>query len=592
MQPSLRVSIPSNPNSWTYKSLQVFKQKASLYGIDVVISDFYKQGQEITALMEGTVDAATISMEDISAKLKDTEEKSRAISLCQPFRFRNYADVTACFEAPSSAAIYEMIERLNLVVLTPLFLGSRVVQQRNIDGTRLRIPAGERWRELATTLGFQGVEVSNNDVKKAYEEGRIDAHETPLPQSEAYGLFPYVTKILDTNHKVDWIFLTVSKDTWQQLSEQQQHGLRVAAAIACKFNDENRMHEEVALQKKYAHLISQKDPTSSPAIIEQHKLWPGLGQINCKTGTLVAVDDKSVLSCWYGGHELPEVRDGFDETSLWLAHFSECIWSEPRCLYKEEGKIVWNPVFVRMSDENLALFFRTFPAKFQKEKEKPFTYHVMYSHDKGKSWSSPQTLPDGITGPIKCPPVALPDGRWLIGTAAQKKCSLEIMDARGPTFSKHIALPQDLPMSEPCLVLDGDGAVQIYFRNRQEHTADRFVMKTTYNPQTSALSPLERTSIPNPDSGIDAIRLQDGRMVLVANPSHTSRQELALYVSNDNGKSWEQKVLLEQGKGEYSQPSIIQTSDGLIHIMYAWWQNQEQKNIKHMIIDPSKVESV
>jgi predicted neuraminidase len=81
--------------------------------------------------------------------------------------------------------------------------------------------------------------------------------------------------------------------------------------------------------------------------------------------------------------------------------------------------------------------------------------------------------------------------------------------------------------------------------------------------------PMQATSLPNPDSGIDAVSLHDGRALLVYNPSREARTPLCLAVSGD-GLSWRNVRVLEDGIGEYSYPAIIRGRDGSLHVSHAW----------------------
>ena len=93
------------------------------------------------------------------------------------------------------------------------------------------------------------------------------------------------------------------------------------------------------------------------------------------------------------------------------------------------------------------------------------------------------------------------------------------------------------------------------------------------------------TSLPNPSAGIDAVRLADGRFLLVYNPSRTARDKLEIAVSED-GTTWRSAVVLEEPPGEHSYPAMIQTRDGRVHVTYTW----KRERIKHVVIDPAKVE--
>ena len=69
-------------------------------------------------------------------------------------------------------------------------------------------------------------------------------------------------------------------------------------------------------------------------------------------------------------------------------------------------------------------------------------------------------------------------------------------------------------------------------------------------------APLELTDLDNPSAGIDSVRLDDGRCILLYNPSATRRTPLSLAVSFDDGVTWEDFLVveeLEEGSGANSR---------------------------------------
>jgi predicted neuraminidase len=90
--------------------------------------------------------------------------------------------------------------------------------------------------------------------------------------------------------------------------------------------------------------------------------------------------------------------------------------------------------------------------------------------------------------------------------------------------------------------------------------------------------------VPNPNSGTDAVTLQDGRHLLIYNPVPKGRTPLVIAVSRD-GRAWQQFLTLEDQPGEYSYPAIIQTADGRVHVTYTW----KRERVRHAVIDPTKI---
>jgi predicted neuraminidase len=91
------------------------------------------------------------------------------------------------------------------------------------------------------------------------------------------------------------------------------------------------------------------------------------------------------------------------------------------------------------------------------------------------------------------------------------------------------------------------------------------------------------TKLKNPDSGISMTRLSNGHLLLVYNDSQSDRTPLSICRSRDEGRSWEKPLQLESNPGEYSYPSIIQSSDGLIHVTYTF----RRYAIKHVEMSES-----
>jgi predicted neuraminidase len=87
-----------------------------------------------------------------------------------------------------------------------------------------------------------------------------------------------------------------------------------------------------------------------------------------------------------------------------------------------------------------------------------------------------------------------------------------------------------------------------------------------------------KLDIPNPNSGIDAVRLKDGRIVLIYNDTPSGRTPLNLAISTD-GEHFRNFSTLESEPGEFSYPALIQGSDGDLHITYTY----KRKMIRYVV---------
>jgi predicted neuraminidase len=132
--------------------------------------------------------------------------------------------------------------------------------------------------------------------------------------------------------------------------------------------------------------------------------------------------------------------------------------------------------------------------------------------------------------------------------------------------------------SQPTLFQRKDGAVVALLRTK--HLG--FIHKAISTDFGFTWSESEPTSLPNPDAGIDCVKLESGNVVLAFNNSNKGRTPLTLARSRDDGETWERlKNLEDEPKAEFSYPAIIQDSQGRIHVTYTY----KRKHIRHVIFD-------
>jgi predicted neuraminidase len=135
---------------------------------------------------------------------------------------------------------------------------------------------------------------------------------------------------------------------------------------------------------------------------------------------------------------------------------------------------------------------------------------------------------------------------------------------------------------QPSILIHAGGRLQALGRTRSQK-----VFETWSDDGGRSWTPITLTTLPNPNSGIDAVTLRDGRHLIVYNHTTRGRSPLNVAVSQD-GKRWDAALSLETEPGEYSYPAVIQSADGRVHITYTW----RRQRIKHVVIDPSRLTPV
>ena len=314
----------------------------------------------------------------------------------------------------------------------------------------------------------------------------------------------------------------------------------------------------------------------SPAVLVNEFICETAPFPSCHASTIAETPD-GLVAAWFGGTD-----EGNDDVGIWVSRHDGKKWSAPVEVANgvespKKRYPCWNPALFQMPDGPLLLFYKVGPTP------KAWWGMMTSSSDGGRSWSAHKRLPDGILGPIKDKPI-LYKGQLLCPSSTEHdgwKAHIERTPDAGQTWSKTESLAdwKEFGVIQPAMLVHPGGKLQILCRSQQ-----RKVVESWSADGGLTWSNLSATSLPNPNSGIDAANLSDGRMLLVYN--HTSRGRSPLNVAiSDDGRSWQAALVLETERGEFSYPAVISTSDGKAHITYTW----NRKKIKHVVVDPQKL---
>jgi predicted neuraminidase len=330
----------------------------------------------------------------------------------------------------------------------------------------------------------------------------------------------------------------------------------------------------------------QEASPQSPAIVKAELIYERAPFPSAHASTIVETRG-GLVAAWFGG-----TRERDPDVGIWVSRHDGSQWSTPVEVangVQPDGKRLpcWNPVLFQPATGPLVLFYKVGPS--------PDTWWGLArtSTDEGRTWSSAIKLPDGMLGPIRAKPIELSKGVMLAGSSTEHDGWVVHMERYSGDWSAEslasaaswqktgpLNTAAEFGAIQPAFLVHSPTSLQILCRTRQSVIAESWSQDGG-----RTWTAMKATTLPNPSAGIDAVRLADGRFLLIYNPTATGRAKLDIAMSPD-GKSWKRAVILEDSPGEYSYPAMIQTRDGRVHVTYTW----RRERIKHVVIDPKRLE--
>lgn len=335
-------------------------------------------------------------------------------------------------------------------------------------------------------------------------------------------------------------------------------------------------------------LLSASALKADPAILKSEFIYD-TGPYPQIHATTIVETPSGLVSAWFGG-----TAEKNPDVCIYVSRLVEGRWSESvetaNGLQPDGTRHpTWNPVLFQPKDAPLMLFYKVGPNPEQ------WWGELKTSADSGKTWSVARRLPEGILGPIKNKPVQLPNGDLLCPASNETHekpskwaAHFERSSDLGQTWQKIGPVNDGVKIQaiQPSILFLGGDRLLGLGRSRQDR-----VFEIRSNDGGKTWGEMTLGTLPNNNSGTDAVTLADGTHLIVYNhisgtPGKWGGKRTPLNIaSSKDGTAWNAALVLESDPGEYSYPAIIQTQDGLVHITYTW----KRQKVSHVVVDPEKL---
>ena len=107
-----------------------------------------------------------------------------------------------------------------------------ITTPEELGGLRMRVPNVPLFVDVWSALGAQPTPMAFSEVFTSLQNGTIDAQENPLALIRSASFAEVQSHVNMTDHVRSWIYLAISEQTWQSLSEEDRAALQEAAQIA------------------------------------------------------------------------------------------------------------------------------------------------------------------------------------------------------------------------------------------------------------------------------------------------------------------------------------------------------------------------
>lgn len=177
-----------------------------------------------------------------------------------PYLINSWEHLEAILDGELGERMFEAMDASNVHMLATHRRGVRnttsekpFTTPEELKGIKLRLPEIPSWVTLYSGIGAMPSPVSLGELYTSLQTGVVDASEGQYEQMATFKLYEVQDYVINTNHMYGVSFISINKDFFEGLSEEQQEIITSCAVEAMKYAD------DLAEQKSQEYLKELTD---------------------------------------------------------------------------------------------------------------------------------------------------------------------------------------------------------------------------------------------------------------------------------------------------------------------------------------------
>ncbi len=230
--------LANEDNSWHQASIKFAEEVDRLTDGRITVEVFPNEslGKEID-LING-MQLGTVDMTITGESLQNWAPKAALLAVPYAYDSLERMDEVASGEIGDEIE-NQIIEQARIRPIAYFARGPReltsnrpIESPEDLNGLKMRVPNVPLFVNVWSELGAQPTPMAFSEVFTSLQNGTIDAQENPLALIRSASFNEVQDYVNMTDHVRSWIYLTISEQTWGQLSEEDRQAIQEAAQIA------------------------------------------------------------------------------------------------------------------------------------------------------------------------------------------------------------------------------------------------------------------------------------------------------------------------------------------------------------------------